>query len=110
MTLRIDGSVRAGDFGAWDLVPFRRQGPLAQTKGADDLVGCAAILLTLKELQRRGVAGVRGVFTRGEEQGFIGTLGMIRGGALPRAAKIVSVERSEEDTSELQSLAYLLLR
>ncbi|HKA34222.1 MAG TPA: hypothetical protein VKH64_13460 [Candidatus Binatia bacterium] len=95
MTLRVSGSVRAGAFGTWDLVPFRRQGPLVHTKGADDLVGCAAILLTLKELQRRGVAGVRGVFTRGEEQGFIGTLGMIRGGALPQTAKIVSVETSK---------------
>ncbi len=95
MTLRVSGAVRAGDFGAWDLVPFRRASALVHTKGADDLVGCAAILLTLKQLKRRGVMGVRGVFTRGEEQGFIGTLGMIRAVALPQGAKIVSVETSK---------------
>jgi endoglucanase len=95
MTLRMSGAVRAGDFGTWDLVPFRRQGRLVHTKGADDLVGCAAILTTLKQLQRRGVRGVCGVFTRGEEQGFIGTLGMIRAGTLPRGVKIISVETSK---------------
>ncbi len=95
MSLRVNRPVRSGDFGTWDLVPFRREGGRIHTKGADDLVGCAAILLTLKQLKRRGVAGVRGVFTRGEEQGFIGTLGMIRGGALPQTAKIISVETSK---------------
>jgi putative aminopeptidase FrvX len=96
VTLRVNGRVEAGDFGTWDLAPYRRQGELIHTKGADDLVGCAAILTMLKELKRRGVKkGIRAVFTRAEEQGFIGTLGMIRNGSLPQSTKIVSVETSK---------------
>lgn len=39
--------------------------------------------------------GARAVFTRAEEQGFIGTLGMIRSGSLPPSTKIISVETSK---------------
>lgn len=40
-------------------------------------------------------SGARAVFTRAEEQGFIGTLAMIRSGALPPSTKIISVETSK---------------
>lgn len=96
MALEVNGEVNKGDFGTWELVPFRQRGEMVHTKGADDLVGCAAILLALRELKERGVQGaVRGLFTRAEEQGFIGTLGMIEGGLLPASCKIVSVETSK---------------
>lgn len=96
MALRIKGNAARGDFGAWDLVPFRRRGELIDTKGADDLVGCAVILSALKELKDRGIRkGLRGVFTRAEEQGFIGTLGMIHSELLPPSTKIISIETSK---------------
>lgn len=96
MNLSVTGSVEPGDFGTWDLVPFRRRGDTIFTKGADDLVGCAVILVLLKTLKERGMGGVvRGVFTRAEEQGFIGTLGMIRSGSVSPTAKIISVETSK---------------
>jgi putative aminopeptidase FrvX len=96
MFLRLNGSVAPGDFGTWDLVPFRRQGELIHTKGADDLVGCATILTLLKEVKKRGIqTGIRAVFTRAEEYGFLGTLAMIRSGSLPRSTKIISVETSK---------------
>lgn len=96
MSLRLEGGVEPGDFGTWDLAPFRRERELIHTKGADDLVGCAAILTLLKQLKARGIqTGVRAVFTRAEEQGFIGTLGMIRSGAIPPLTKIISVETSK---------------
>jgi putative aminopeptidase FrvX len=96
MFLRLNARVAPGDFGTWDLVPFRRERELIHTKGADDLVGCAAILTMLKEVKKRGSkTGVRGVFTRAEEIGFVGTLGMIRSGALPRSTRIISVETSK---------------
>lgn len=96
MTLRIQGRAAQGDFGTWDLVPFRRRGELIYTKGADDLVGCAVILAALGELKREGVKrGVLGIFTRAEEQGFIGTLGMIDSGVVPAATRVVSVETSK---------------
>ncbi len=96
MTLRIKGSAARGDFGAWDLVPFRRRDELIYTKGADDLVGCAVILCALKELKKKGIRnGIRGIFTRAEEQGFIGTLGMIQSGFFPASTRIISVETSK---------------
>lgn len=96
MMLRIKGEVAPGDFGTWDLVPFRRRGEMIYTKGADDLVGCAVILSALKELKERGIKrGVRGIFTRAEEQGFIGTLGMIQSGSLPASTRVISVETSK---------------
>jgi endoglucanase len=96
MFLRLNGNVAPGDFGTWDLVPFRRQGELIHTKGADDLVGCATILTLLKEVKKRGIqTGIRAVFTRAEEHGFLGTLGMIRSGSLPRSTRIISVETSK---------------
>ncbi len=96
MTLRVKGSVARGDFGAWDLAPFRQGGKLIHTKGADDLVGCAVILSALKELKKKGIEKqVLGVFTRAEEQGFIGTLGMIHSGSLSTSTRIISIETSK---------------
>lgn len=96
MALRIQGGAARGDFGSWDLVPFRRRGELIDTKGADDLVGCAIILAALKELKKRGIkGGIQGIFTRAEEQGLIGTLGMIQSQSLPAGARIISIETSK---------------
>lgn len=96
MALRIRGGAARGDFGSWDLVPFRRRGELINTKGADNLVGCAVILSALKALKEREIQkSFRGVFTRAEEQGFIGTLGMIQSGFLPSSTKIISIETSK---------------
>jgi len=96
MGLQIRGTAEPGDFGTWDLVPFRRRGELIHTKGADDLVGCAVILCALKELKERRLRGsLRGIFTRAEEQGFIGTLGMMHSGSLPPGTRIISVETSK---------------
>lgn len=90
------GRAAAGDFGTWDLNPFHRRGELIYTKGADDLVGCAIVFFALRELKRRGIdRGVRGIFTRAEEQGFIGTLGMIRNRSLSPATKVISIETSK---------------
>jgi len=96
MKLKVMGQVEPGDFGTWDLVPFRQRGEMIITKGADDLVGCAVILSALKELKEKGnETGLRGIFTRAEEQGFIGTLGMIRSGSVSPTTKIISVETSK---------------
>jgi endoglucanase len=96
MELRAKGTTTPGDFGSWDLVPFRFREGRIHTKGADDLVGCAAILSALREVQARRIpAHIVGVFTRAEEHGFLGTLGMIRQRILSPATRIVSVETSK---------------
>lgn len=96
MKLKVMGQVEPGDFGTWDLLPFRQRGEMILTKGADDLVGCAVILAALRELKARGIEGKLGAFfTRAEEQGFVGTLGMIRSGSVPPSTKVISVETSK---------------
>jgi endoglucanase len=96
MVLRTERKVEAGDFGTWDLVRFRRRDERIEAKAADDLVGCAAILSVLKALKaHRRHRKIVGVFTRAEEQGFIGTLEMIRDSTLPPRTKIISVETSK---------------
>ena len=90
------GEAMRGDFGSWDLVAFRPRGERVYTKAADDLVGCAVIIGALTELKKRGSArGLRGIFSRAEEQGFIGTLGMLQAGSLSPSARILSVETSK---------------
>ena len=96
MTLRVEGSVNAGDFGTWDLVPFRRRGELIYTKGADDLVGCAVMIAALNEIKQRGLKkGVLAIFTRAEEIGFVGTLGVLEDGSISPATKMISIETSK---------------
>lgn len=94
--LKIEGSAEPGDFGTWDLVSFRQRGERIYTKGADDLVGCAVILVALKELKAKGLEGrLSALFTRAEEQGFVGTLAMIQRGSVPLSTKVISVETSK---------------
>ncbi|HEX9878651.1 MAG TPA: hypothetical protein VGB25_00485 [Candidatus Binatia bacterium] len=96
MTVKSQGAVVPGDFGTWDLVPFCRRGETINTKGADDLVGCALVLATMAELEGRTVEGsVVGLFTRAEEVGFIGTLGIVKCGLLPPHTPVVSIETSK---------------
>jgi endoglucanase len=96
MELRVRGRALPGDFGGWDLVPFRRRGDFIDTKGADDLVGCAVMVCALKELKRRRInRKVIAIFTRAEEIGFIGTLGTIKERVLPAGTKMLSIETSK---------------
>lgn len=96
MTIKIDGTVNAGDFGTWDLVPYSRRGKIITTKGADDLVGCAIMLAALAEAKKSSLeVGVLGIFTRAEEVGFIGTLGIMESGILPPTTRIISIETSK---------------
>ncbi len=96
MVLAIEGKVERGDFGTWDLVPYRRRGDLIYTKGADDLVGCATMVAALTEIRQRGLEiGVHAIFTRAEEIGFIGTLGALKNGSIPPDTRMISIETSK---------------
>ena len=96
MTINIDGTVDAGDFGTWDLVPYSRRGKIITTRGADDLVGCAIMLAALAEAKKKPLeVGVLGIFTRAEEVGFIGTLGVLDSGILSPTIRIISLETSK---------------
>ncbi|MCX6924285.1 MAG: M20/M25/M40 family metallo-hydrolase [Verrucomicrobia bacterium] len=84
-------------FAVWDLEEFAlRQGRI-HGRACDDLVGCAAVLATLRELQRRRAnVNVIGVLSRAEEVGFQGALTIAADGSLPKDALVISLETSKE--------------
>jgi endoglucanase len=62
----------------------------------DDLLGCAAILSVLDEIAAAGESTcVWGLFTRAEEEGFLGAFEAIRLGTVPKDADILSLECSK---------------
>jgi endoglucanase len=97
VTLAVDGPVRRGDFGMWDLKPFAVRNGQLHTRACDDLIGCVAMLAVLDELARRRVtANVIALFTRAEEIGFMGALTLARDRAIPPSAIVIGVEASKE--------------
>jgi endoglucanase len=90
------GVPRAGDPGMWDLTPGRiAPGGRLSSRACDDLVGAAAILAVLEILTRAGQRGATfGIFTRAEETGFVGCLGLVQSGALPPGTQVVGLECS----------------
>jgi endoglucanase len=62
----------------------------------DDLLGCAAILAVLDEIAAAGESTcVWGLFTRAEEEGFLGAFEAIRLGTVPKDADVLSLECSK---------------
>ncbi len=85
-----------GSFGMWQLTPFAHEGDRIISRACDDLVGCAAIVALLSELERRGEeADVFGIFTRAEEVGFHGAAALAQNWPLPEGVRFVSLETSE---------------
>ena len=95
--LRLKGPARRGDFGMWDLASVRSDHRVIWSRACDDLVGCLVQLALLDELVRHRVsATIYAVFTRAEEVGFNGTLGLVKSRFIPRSAVVVGVESSKE--------------
>jgi endoglucanase len=81
----------------WDLPACELDGGRVYSRACDDLIGCAAIVATLQELERSGSeANVRGLFTRAEEVGFVGAMQLAQSGCVPREVTIISLECSSE--------------
>jgi putative aminopeptidase FrvX len=86
-----------GDFGMWDLPAWRLDGNRLYSRACDDLIGCAAIIATLRTLSGIGsVQPVVGVFTRAEEIGFIGAIQLAKSLRLSPDITIISLETSAE--------------
>jgi putative aminopeptidase FrvX len=86
-----------GDFGMWDLPPWRIDGDRLYSRACDDLIGCATIIATLRNLV--GEEPVRpfvAVFTRAEEVGFIGAIQLAKSRRLPADITFISLEASAE--------------
>jgi endoglucanase len=89
------GRLHAGSFGVFDLPSGVIRGGRLFARVCDDLMGAAAILSTLDLLARaRLERPVLGVFTRAEETGFVGCLGLMQSGALPKGTQVVGLECS----------------
>jgi endoglucanase len=86
-----------GDFGMWDLPPFLLQGDIIHSRACDDLIGCAAIVATMRDLvAAKAPVSVYGVFTRAEEVGFIGAIQLAKSKQLSQGLTMVSLETSSE--------------
>ncbi len=76
---RFRGHARPGMFGVFDFTSGSMRGSRLHARVCDDLMGAAAILSTLELLAlERHPRSVVGIFTRAEETGFIGCLGLMR--------------------------------
>jgi endoglucanase len=95
--LTIDGAVRKGDLGMWDVPAFRVLDGKLHATAIDDVLGSVVMLATLTDAVRRKVAtDLWCVFTRAEEVGFPGVMAVIQSKRIPRSALVVSIEMSKE--------------
>jgi len=91
-----DGAPPVGALGVWDLPDVEFTNGSVRAPAIDDLAGCGVILAMLADLRGRQLdAEVWAFFTRAEEVGFIGAVGLARSGRLPLSLPIVSIEMSK---------------
>jgi endoglucanase len=94
------GRAARGTPGMWDLSPGRISGQRLHARVCDDLLGAVAILHVLDRLWReRSASALTGIFTRAEETGFVGCLGLLRSGALDPATRVIGLECSPQRAS-----------
>ena len=98
LTAPLPDFVEGGYFGVWDLPVISIQADGAvHLCVADDLAGCAAILLALEALKAQNApVRVYAVFTRAEEAGLIGATFVARSRRLPADTYVVSIEISSQ--------------
>jgi endoglucanase len=86
-----------GPFAMWDLPAFELRDGRIFSRACDDLIGCAVIVETLRELERtEAEVSLYGVFTRAEEVGFVGAIELAKSHVLPEDVTILSLECSSE--------------
>jgi len=94
-----------GALGMWDLPDPDFSNGIVRGAAIDDVAGCGLLLAALTELPDRGVdAEVWAIFTRAEEVGFVGAIGLANSGELPLTLPIVSVEMSSAMPGATQGL------
>ena len=89
-----------GDFDMWNLPPFDLKDDKIYGRACDDLIGCAAMIAMLSDLDENNVqAAVVVFFTRAEEVGFLGALHLAKSRHIPRNITMLSIETSAENPS-----------
>jgi putative aminopeptidase FrvX len=93
--VRCDRTPPVGAVGMWDLpAPDFTNGVIRAT-AIDDVAGCGVLLGILTEIAGKDLdTEVWALFTRAEEAGFVGAVGLARSGKLPLSLPVVSVEMS----------------
>jgi endoglucanase len=85
-----------GDYAMWGFPGWSIADNKVTARVCDDLLGAAAILSVLDEIATsRPSTCVWGLFTRAEEEGFLGAFEAIRLGTVPRDADVLSLECSK---------------
>jgi endoglucanase len=91
----VRGTVASGSFGVFDLTDGVVKGARLAARVCDDLLGAAAILVALSILARENhPRPLAGVFTRAEETGFVGCIGLLEERALPEDVAVIGLECS----------------
>lgn len=95
LRLQTEGPVPTPTGAVFALPGPERRGDLLVMPAVDDLVGCAALLLTLAAVRDQALPRpLYGVFTRAEEIGLVGATLVARSGLLPPETLVVSLEAS----------------
>ncbi len=88
-------SIAAGDVARWLLPAPRVARGVFYTHACDDLAAVAAAMCAFEEtLSNPALTNLRVLFTRSEEIGFIGALGVARDGLVAKDARLVCLENS----------------
>jgi putative aminopeptidase FrvX len=94
-SIRGERELAVGQFAMLDLPAADVAGDEIRMRAADDLAGCALIVLVLLGLRdEHAPHDVHAIFTRAEETGLYGARLAAEDGLLPRDAYVVSVEAS----------------
>jgi putative aminopeptidase FrvX len=93
--IRADRPLAVGQFAMLDLPAAYVAGDEIRMRAADDLAGCALIVMVLLGLRgERAPHDIHAIFTRAEETGLYGARLAAEDALLPRGAYVVSVEAS----------------
>lgn len=92
------GAVQSfGEFAMWNLHAFDVKEDKIYGRACDDLIGCAAMIAMLTDLEETGVvANVLVFFTRAEEVGFLGAIFLARSRHILKNITVLSVETSAD--------------
>jgi hypothetical protein len=89
----VRGTISKDSFGVFDLPSGVVRGSRLHARVCDDLLGAAAILSALSILASEShPRRLSAVFTRAEETGFVGCIGLLESGALAKRTSVVGLE------------------
>lgn len=91
-----DSRLTSQCFGAFDFPGFSLKKTRVSTRAADDLAGVAIILATIARLKAPQKKHFLGIFTRAEETGFKGALGVLHDRLLSSKHLVISLEASRQ--------------